>query len=198
MSKNRDIRIIKTKRAIKNALFNLIELKGFEAITINEISRIAEVNRSTFYLHYADKYELLDKVTHEAIMKLETLVCHEREVHGTPVQLEVVIKDLQVLFDIVRENALFYKAILGHNGIPSIRMKIVDYFKKRLEESLLNDSLIPKEILLELTSSIYVDTISWWINNDLKYSSMYMAEYLAKYLSLGAVKIANSKEVVHS
>ena len=55
-----DLRKIKTHRAIDQAFTKLIAEKGFEAITIKDISEAALINRGTFYMHYADKYDLLE------------------------------------------------------------------------------------------------------------------------------------------
>lgn len=49
-----------TKQVIKEALFEAIEDKGsFSAVSVTDICKTAEINRSTFYLHYEDKYALL-------------------------------------------------------------------------------------------------------------------------------------------
>lgn len=66
-----DRRVRKTQTAIKDALITLLEKKRFEEITIQEISDLADVNRSTFYTHFIDKYDLLDKMKMRKLMKLE-------------------------------------------------------------------------------------------------------------------------------
>jgi AcrR family transcriptional regulator len=55
-----DRRIEKSKTAIIDALTQLISEKDFDKITINDIADRANVNRGTVYLHYVDKYDLLD------------------------------------------------------------------------------------------------------------------------------------------
>ena len=56
---SQDRRVRKTQTAIKDALISLLNKKSFGDITIQEISDMADVNRSTFYTHYLDKYDLL-------------------------------------------------------------------------------------------------------------------------------------------
>lgn len=56
-----DRRIQKTKKAITEALFTLLEKKDFNQLTINEIAEEANVNRGTVYFHYEDKYDLLNQ-----------------------------------------------------------------------------------------------------------------------------------------
>lgn len=57
-----DKRIVKTKRAVKRALIELLGAEPFEKITVTEICRTAEVSRITFYTYYEDKYALVDEV----------------------------------------------------------------------------------------------------------------------------------------
>lgn len=54
-----DIRITKTKKALERAMLELLEKKKFKKITVNDICQQAMVSRSTFYLHFEDKYQLM-------------------------------------------------------------------------------------------------------------------------------------------
>ena len=55
-------KITKTQKKFEESLLKLMETKKFEAITVNDITELANFNRSTFYRHYFDKYELLEKI----------------------------------------------------------------------------------------------------------------------------------------
>ncbi|WP_026883908.1 TetR family transcriptional regulator [Clostridium akagii] len=65
MSEKIDLRILKTHRTIKNAFSNLLLVKGFKNITVQNICDEAVIGRSTFYDHYHDKYDLLSKMLEE-------------------------------------------------------------------------------------------------------------------------------------
>ena len=58
--KKEDLRIIKTKKALYDALLYLIKRNNFENIKVFDICNKANINRSTFYDHFSDKYELLN------------------------------------------------------------------------------------------------------------------------------------------
>lgn len=60
-----DIRIIKTQRNIKNAFRQLLAKKNYEDITVQNIIDIAEINRTTFYKHYANKDALASQLINE-------------------------------------------------------------------------------------------------------------------------------------
>ena len=55
-----DRRVRKSQQAILEAFVGLLAEKDFERITMNEIAERADVNRGTVYLHYVDKFDLLD------------------------------------------------------------------------------------------------------------------------------------------
>lgn len=65
-----DLRIKRTQAAIKKSFFELIEEKGFEHISVKDITDGAMISRNTFYLHYADKYELLNKICDDLMRTL--------------------------------------------------------------------------------------------------------------------------------
>lgn len=69
-----DIMNFETKRAIKNALLIQIEEVGFERITVKNLAITANINRGTFYLHYKDKYEVMEDLQQELLNELESYV----------------------------------------------------------------------------------------------------------------------------
>ena len=65
-----DLREKKTKRSIKNAFIKLRSNKPLERITIKELVDLAEISKSTFYLHYKDIYDLSDYLQKELIQNI--------------------------------------------------------------------------------------------------------------------------------
>lgn len=68
-----DARTRFTKRQIKEAFFQLLEKEPFPKITVTEICSLAEINRSTFYKHYCDTYDLLQKSEEELLEDLRSV-----------------------------------------------------------------------------------------------------------------------------
>lgn len=62
-----DLRVLKTRENIKNTFSNLLLEKDFKNITVQDICDRALIGRSTFYDHYCDKYDLLNKMVEEII-----------------------------------------------------------------------------------------------------------------------------------
>ncbi|MFQ3727177.1 TetR/AcrR family transcriptional regulator [Staphylococcus equorum] len=68
-----DRRILKSQEAIKSALVKLMSQKEFDKITVKDICIEANVGNRTFYLHYLDKYDLLDKLVEGHMEELKRL-----------------------------------------------------------------------------------------------------------------------------
>ena len=65
-----DLRVKKTKRAIRSAFYELIKEKPLEKITVTEIAARAEINKATFYAHYETIHDLIDQLEQEAVAEV--------------------------------------------------------------------------------------------------------------------------------
>lgn len=62
-----DLRVKKTRRAIRSAFYSLLMEKPFEKITVKDITERAEINKTTFYAHYDTIYDLVDQLEEEIV-----------------------------------------------------------------------------------------------------------------------------------
>ena len=65
INRREDRRISRTRQLLRQAFMDLVREKGFAAVSIQDVAERANVNRGTFYIHYTDKYELLDTIIRE-------------------------------------------------------------------------------------------------------------------------------------
>lgn len=65
-----DLRVRRTQKAIRGAFFELVKEKGFEHISVKDITDRALISRNTFYLHYSDKYDLFNKICDDLMRTL--------------------------------------------------------------------------------------------------------------------------------
>ncbi len=72
-TKKTDRRTLYTKKVIKDAYTELLKKKNYSQITVSEICRLAEINRSTFYLHYLDAYDVLDEISNDTVDSILSL-----------------------------------------------------------------------------------------------------------------------------
>lgn len=155
-----DKRIKKSKRAIKEALISLMAENDFEDITINSIAERADVNRGTIYLHYKDKFDLLDQCIESEIQKLLHSCLPEGSANypsKTP---------LLRTFKYLEEHAFFYHTLLTNEGVPTFRNKLLHVTQEGMREQLnvsgMNKNM-DKEILVQFWSSATIGVIEWWI-----------------------------------
>lgn len=75
-----DPRVLRTRKLIMDSFMELSSKKEFKDITVKDITTEAMINRATFYYHFEDIYDLLDKVLSEVL--LINLECHNYEENG--------------------------------------------------------------------------------------------------------------------
>lgn len=75
-----DLRIEKTKCAIRNAFLQLRSKKPLEKITVKELSALANINKATFYLHYHDIYDLSETLEHDVVKSCLDSIEHPEEI----------------------------------------------------------------------------------------------------------------------
>ena len=66
----KDVRVRRSQKFLRDALIDLIEERGFDVLTVGEITERAMVSRATFYRNYQDKYDLVEQIFAEAIQAL--------------------------------------------------------------------------------------------------------------------------------
>ena len=60
----------RTEALILNGLTTLLQQKSIKEITVRELADLVDINRSTFYLHYTDIYDLLEKTEQRLLQQL--------------------------------------------------------------------------------------------------------------------------------
>lgn len=73
----KQIRHTETKNNIKKALAQLLSQKNFEKLSVTAICEAAGINRGTFYLHYKDKYDMMEKLKEEVLSDVYQMITQE-------------------------------------------------------------------------------------------------------------------------
>lgn len=158
-----DLRILKTRKAIKEAFLTLIQTKGYERITIQDIANEAMINRNTFYLHYIDKIDLMEKLCQESIKNLDTcLSLYEMDLH----KVDTVMFEsmLRRMFQSIDSNIDFFKIMLSQKVEPSFNFYLKEELKKRIIAGVGSHYHDQKmKISLEYMVSGLVGVICLWI-----------------------------------
>jgi AcrR family transcriptional regulator len=165
-----DLRVRRTRKLLQEALMELTVEKGFAAVTVRDITERAMVNRSTFYRHYVDKYDLLEQyMTRLGESVSEAAAIVEKANPGTP---EKVPPGLLVLIKHVQEYADFYRIMLGQNGDPLFTQRFRQMSENRYRHlfTLFGGESDPKappiDMKLNYISCAGIGAILWWLEND--------------------------------
>ena len=64
----------RTEAKIKAAYTRIVKAKGFDALTVSDLAREADINRGTFYMHYVDKFDLRQQLIDNTIDELTSIL----------------------------------------------------------------------------------------------------------------------------
>ena len=179
-----DLRIVKTKKILFNSLLNLMKIKNFEKIKISDICEEALVNRSTFYAHYDDKYELLIDLFEER--KLSLLKVFEDN-ENKAFSKEYLMELLSILIDHIEENKEIYSAILANNRNGILIDFLIDAIEKDVSEKLKGNSEIessdlPLDIIVKFYAGGLINIGIDCITRTKKYSKKELLLYIDKLI----------------
>lgn len=118
-----DRRTRKTKEALLRALTRLMAARKLNQITVREITDLADVNRSTFYLHYTDVFDMLGKIESEM---LEDFKENFEKYVLNSANYNSMLTFLNYVFEFVYANADLCRILLGPDGDVAFVNKFKD------------------------------------------------------------------------
>lgn len=162
-----DRRVRKTQKAIMDAFLELLSSKGFEQISINDIADTADVNRSTIYFHYADKYELFQKCI-EMYLGNIFVGCS----NGSPEDL------LTHTFSYIHQHRAIFRLLLSENTTGLFHSLLIDSIRQNSRFNLTTADPLKRELQLHFLVSATAGIFEWYIINAEKYS---VADVMQRY-----------------
>jgi AcrR family transcriptional regulator len=168
----KNLRLRRTQKLLREALVELIDERGFDAITIGELTSRAMVSRAAFYRNYQDKYDLVEQIFEEAMSALLSAVGDLGREHPA----EIWVK----FFEHIAEYERLYRALLGKQGSPwfvrKMRAALAGLLKERghlprgpnasnWPVHTFSDAFVP-----DLVSAVFVEAITWWLEQGRPYT----------------------------
>lgn len=181
MTKNEDLRVRKTKKSLYEALIYIMKDKSFEEIKVSDICEKALTNRSTFYDHFTDKYDLFDSLIKDLEYELTTKL--EKNVSSSSSK-KYYMNMIKVLFDHVSENTIVYSSIINKNRNSIIMDMVYNTLIKEVQEHLLMTNISNTNIPVEIVSNFYVSAVINVCMDYLKNPTKYTKEEIIEYLDL--------------
>src|SRR5690625_4396150 len=131
-----DPRVVRTRKWLVASVISLIEEDGYERLTVQKIVERAQVNRSTFYLHFQDKYDLIKHLENDMLRQLNEALdypsytykeaLHQFILHQRPIQSHIAlfthIKQYETLYKQLLKQHSFYDAF-----VTAIKQKVMTY-----------------------------------------------------------------------
>ncbi|MFC3798636.1 TetR-like C-terminal domain-containing protein [Cohnella sp. GCM10012308] len=177
-----DPRIVRTRRMLRDALVELLEEMDVEKISVNRLAERATINRVTFYLHYRDIPDMMEKMADEMIEDLRAILqapaSRQRpaQAEGWPLMVN--------LLEHIAEHFRFYKVILTTRRTTVFTEQflklLTDMVVERIDspegEANLAALGIQRDIVVWYGSSALIGTIISWLRNDMPYTPLYLAK----------------------
>ena len=186
MTQQKNLRLRRTQTLLREALIELIEERGFDALTIGELTARAMVSRAAFYRTYQDKYDLVEQIFEEAMSSLLGAVANMGPEQHPP---QVWVK----FFEHIAEYEQLYRALLGRKGSPwfvwKMRASLAELVKEH-ERAPGGQSAAVRpvftfsdEFVPDLVSAMFVEAITWWLEHGRPYTPRDMATRCARLVS---------------
>ena len=173
-----DRRVQRTRTLLKNALMQLIDEKGYDAVTIQDITERANLGRTTFYLHYVSKDDLLldhhqDFASHIVLQPLS----YDELMNDRPAP--AFAQFLQGLAD---GKAIYLKVTNGKDAdliLQGVRQQMMDNLSASLQDAFADSQpTIALEMLVNYIIGAQLTYIDWWLTNRTSYDAQTVAEML--------------------
>lgn len=182
MKKKTDLRIIKTHKALYKALIDLLKEMEYEKIKISDLCTKAMVNRSTFYAHFNDKYDLFDSFLKDLKQGLIDELDGSKKIDNVR---DYYLELIKVFINHIDINKETYKSIIVNNRNSIILDMLYDTikmdFKKKNDKFSKTKTDIPEDIMLEFYLGGIINLGIYFINSN-KYSKDDIINDLLKLL----------------
>ncbi|MEV0123079.1 TetR/AcrR family transcriptional regulator [Streptomyces sp. NPDC050703] len=185
-----DRRVRRTRAALRRALVELVLEKGFQAVTVEEITERADVGRATFYAHCHDKEDLLVGIVRDLAEDRERLLPAVRQARtrgftGLPVKY---------IFEHAEQERDVYRVVLRGEGDGRALREFTDLVRAHAEaafrartEQLDVVPRIPLDVVARAWTGELVGLLTWWVENDTGYSAADITAHLRDLSVYGRV-----------
>jgi AcrR family transcriptional regulator len=185
-NKKIDQRVRLTQSLLKNALVKLMQEHHISKISVRALCETAGINRSTFYLHYSDPYDLLAQVEQEVLENLNRYLNHKSISDTKPLSIQV----LSNFLNYVKENVDLFKALLSENCDFAFQKDLMEL--AQVLSSQPNQSLDPKTIeyvkVFCLPGAISV--LQKWLQEGMKESTEQISEFIIQIIYFGVSNLS--------
>lgn len=185
LPKKEDRRIRKTKKMLRESLFSLLEKKNINSITVTELTKLADINRSTFYLYYNDVLDMMEKIQNEIYQVFYETVASAYNANN---EIEKTVGYIQKFLDFCKDNVTVCKFITRNDCNNKLFNRILKSVQHIVpdSEAYFDSSYDPRYYLTTFALSGMMHVIIKWLNDGMKIPSEDMAKFLCYTYFLGS------------
>jgi len=179
-----DLRVIKTKKAIRNAFAELLSEKDIQKITIKDIADTAVINRKTFYNYYAGVYSVVDEIENEIIMAFIDAL---RDVDFKQL-LHEPYEIFKKLTTIINSDFDFYSHLMKMDSNTSLISKIIQALEVNIKKSFSEQISMNKstlDLVFDYAITGMITVYQKWFNSDRTESIEEISKALSIIVSSG-------------
>lgn len=176
-----DLRVRRTRKLLQQALIEGTVEKGFAALTVHDITERAMVNRSTFYRHYLDKYDLLEQHINEIyeVLEKEGGIIRKGRHEG-----------LIELLKRIRQFPDFYRVMLGAQADAFLsqrfrqqtQQRLLAYFHQTFPEATSDPDTPPLDLKFTTVASAGCSALAWWLEQEQSSAPEQFAHWLQQLI----------------
>ena len=179
-----DLRVIKTKKAIRNAFAELLSEKDIQKITIKDIADTAVINRKTFYNYYAGVYSVVDEIENEIIMAFIDALrdADFKQLLHEPYEI------FKKLTTIINSDFDFYSHLMKMDSNTSLISKIIQALEVNIKKSFSEQISMNKftlDLVFDYAIAGMITVYQKWFNSDRTESIEEISKALSIIVSSG-------------
>lgn len=191
MVNNTDLRVLKTRKNIRTSFINLLLVKDFKDITIQNIIDEALIGRSTFYDHYFDKYDLLNQLVNEVLIDFKDIIKDRFDLKS---EKDFIKFFLNMIEHYSKQRTTFLALLNVHTETIDLYNSLINILRNECSSYLdsidfQNKSTVPKEYVSRLYASTAMTSIQWCLENKEDYTPQFFIDLFSslKFLFLQEV-----------
>ena len=177
MGAGNDRRVKYTRMMLRESLVDLLYERDISKVTVKQICERADINRATFYAHYANPYDLFEKIGNELFDNLHSYLQEFPETALGALPVSTVEKILLY----IKENQKLCKHLLSERGDVNFQKRIMNLVSQSsVSHSLMKELFLKpeKEYIPAFIVNGCIGAIQEWMEDDFKKSPRDMAELL--------------------
>lgn len=194
---SQDRRVKRTKTLLQKTLVELMLEKEVSQISVKELTQRADVNRSTFYLHYLDIYDMLEQMENEFVGRVQGFFCDYFNPLPTSPPITLFLQISQWL---ERDKEYYVKLLRGTAAaqlLEKLRVRLVDEFLHILNTIFQEENSLDLRTRVNFIVSGTIGVLRMWVTEENTGSLLELSRTIEDLLENGSIQDYPQKLLLH-